>query len=82
MKATILSGLILAVCLCSAFSQTPKSFIITTFNTENGLTANGIKGLAYDRKTNFLWVATEAGIMRFNGQDFKAFTTRDLPQLS
>jgi signal transduction histidine kinase len=74
--------IIIAVCLTSAFAQPGKGFIIKEYNTENGLPANGIKGIAYDRKTNFLWVATEAGILRFNGQDFKTFTTRDLPALA
>ena len=63
-----------------AISQFDKGFIVNEYNTENGLPANGIKGIAFDRKTNFLWVATEAGIMRFNGQDFKTFTTRDIPR--
>ncbi len=62
--------------------QSTQSFIISEYNTENGLPANGIKGIAYDKETNFLWIATEAGILRFNGQDFKIFTTRNLPQLS
>lgn len=65
-----------------AISQFDKGFIVNEYNTENGLPANGIKGIAFDRKTNFLWVATEAGIMRFNGQDFKTFTTRDIPALA
>ncbi len=65
-----------------AVCQTQQRFIVSEYNTENGLPANGIKGIAYDKETNFLWIATEAGILRFNGQDFKVFTTRNLPHLS
>jgi len=78
----IFIALIYFFCQVDAFTQTQKDFTITEFNTENGLPANGIKGIAYDRETNFLWIGTEAGILRFNGQDFKIFNTRNLPQLS
>jgi hypothetical protein len=70
------------ICSSYVFSQSPGAFTVSEYNTENGLPANGIKGLAYDKSTNFLWVGTEAGIIRFNGQDFKTFTTRDLPALA
>ncbi len=82
MRPSIFIGFIFVVCLAPAFAQRGTGFIIKEYNTENGLPANGIKGIAYDRKTNFLWVGTEAGIIRFNGQDFKTFTTRHIPQLS
>jgi ligand-binding sensor domain-containing protein len=77
--------IIILICCISGIpgiAQFDNGFIINEYNTENGLPANGIKGIAFDRKTNFLWVATEAGIMRFNGQDFKTFTTRDIPALA
>lgn len=77
--------IIIWICCISgipAISQFDNGFIVNEYNTENGLPANGIKGIAFDRKTNFLWVATEAGIIRFNGQDFKTFTTRDIPALA
>jgi len=82
MWKSIFIALIYLCCHVTAFPQTQKGFTITEFNTENGLPANGIKGIAYDLETNFLWIGTEAGIMRFNGQDFKTFTTRNLPYLS
>lgn len=42
-------------------------------NTENGLPTNAIKGLQFDEKTRFLWVATESGIVRYNGHGFQSF---------
>lgn len=36
--------------------------------------SNGVKGLEWDEKTGFLWIATEAGVTRFNGLDFAVFT--------
>jgi signal transduction histidine kinase len=42
-------------------------------NTESGLPTNAIKGLQFDEKTRFLWVATESGIVRYNGHGFQNF---------
>lgn len=46
-------------------------------NTENGLPTNAIKGLQFDEKTRFLWVATESGIVRYNGHGFQSFGDND-----
>lgn len=42
-------------------------------NTESGLPTNAIKGIYFDNQTRFLWVATESGILRYNGYNFKSF---------
>lgn len=42
-------------------------------NSENGLPANGIKGLHFDEKNRFLWIATESGIVRYNGHSVQSF---------
>lgn len=47
--------------------------IVSIFNTENGLPANGTLGLQFDEETGFLWVATEAGLVRYNGLHFKNY---------
>ena len=52
------------------------------FSTENGLPSNGIKGLQWDEQTQLLWIATEAGIVRYDGLTFKTFTTDDDKHLS
>ena len=46
-------------------------------NTETGLPTNAIKGLQFDEKTRFLWVATESGIVRYNGHGFQSFGDND-----
>jgi len=46
-------------------------------NTDNGLPTNAIKGLQFDEKTRFLWVATESGIVRYNGHGFQNFGDND-----
>ncbi len=55
----------------NSFAQLQYNF--ERINTENGLPTNAIKGLRFDEKTRFLWVATESGIVRYNGHGFQNF---------
>jgi len=57
-----------------SFSQSHGNSYIQYYSTENGLPSNGIRGIQWDEETGFLWLATEAGIVRFNGVNFKVFT--------
>ncbi len=63
------------------FGQSSGDYRIQRFNTENGLPSNGIKGLQWDEETGFLWIATEAGIVRYNGMEFKIYGKEDEPQV-
>lgn len=54
-----------------SFSQLPYTF--ERLNTESGLPTNTIKGLQFDEKHRFLWIATESGIVRYNGHNFQSF---------
>lgn len=55
----------------SSFSQLPYTF--ERLNTESGLPTNTIKGLQFDEKHRFLWIATESGIVRYNGHNIQSF---------
>ncbi len=57
----------------SQFSSAQLQYNFERINTENGLPTNAIKGLQFDEKTRFLWVATESGIVRYNGHGFQNF---------
>jgi cell division protein FtsB len=48
-----------------------QSYIIQHYTSENGLPANGIKGIELDKKNGFLWVGTQAGLVRFDGTHFQ-----------
>jgi signal transduction histidine kinase len=80
-KASIL--LIFIVCF---FGQSQicaqHTTLVKYFGTENGLPSNGIKGLQWDETTGFLWIATEAGIVRYNGISFKTFSAEDEPNIT
>ncbi len=62
-----------------ARAQPATNANLQQYTTDNGLPSNGIKGLQWDEQTEFLWMATEAGIVRFNGVDFKSYTKDDMP---
>lgn len=51
-----------------------NSYIIKHYTNENGLPANGIKGIELDKKNGFLWVGTQGGMVRFDGKHFTRFT--------
>lgn len=68
-----------AIIAFPATAQSAAESHIQQYTTDNGLPSNGIKGMQWDEKTNFLWVATEAGIVRFNGVDFSTYTRENMP---
>jgi signal transduction histidine kinase len=55
----------------TSFAQLPYTF--ERLNTESGLPTNTIKGLQFDEKNRFLWIATESGIVRYNGHNVQSF---------
>jgi signal transduction histidine kinase len=59
-------------------AQAP-AFQARHYTTENGLPSNGIKGVEWDESTGFLWFGTEAGVVRFNGIEFKTFNKENTP---
>ncbi len=77
-----ITTLILICFISVAQTQTVLDASIQQYTTENGLPSNGIKGLQWEEKTGFLWLATEAGIVRFNGVDFRSFTNANTPSLN
>lgn len=62
-------------------AQDAANYHIQQFTTENGLPSNGVKGLEWDEKNGFLWIATEAGVSRFSGLNFVNFTKQNTPGL-
>ncbi|HEY6901530.1 MAG TPA: hypothetical protein VI233_12840, partial [Puia sp.] len=80
MSITRTSGLVLLLLLsCCWALRAQTDYNIEHFTTDNGLPSNGIKGLQWDDQTGFLWIATEAGITRYNGSDFVTFNRSNTP---
>jgi signal transduction histidine kinase len=79
MKYLLVLLLITHFCYHCAIAQDSAKYQVRFYNTENGLPSNGIKGIQLDKKTGFLWIGTEAGIVRFNGIDFITFSNKNTP---
>lgn len=79
MKLTVTLLVIVIAFHRASVAQVPATFQVRHYTTENGLPSNGIKGIEWDEETGFLWIATEAGIARFNGIDFRIFTSQNTP---
>jgi signal transduction histidine kinase len=75
--ATLLISLTSVFCL---HAQRPPAFSITHYTNENGLPQNSIKDAELD-KNGFLWLATEGGLARFDGQKFKLYDREHYPVL-
>jgi len=60
----------------NALGQT--GYDVTQYTAKEGLPQNSIIGLAFDQH-GFLWVATQGGITRFDGRNFKIIGEGDHP---
>jgi len=57
-----------------------ERYIISQYNTDNGLPQNSVKNIAFD-EWGYCWLATEMGMVRFDGQRFVTYGTSELPGL-
>jgi signal transduction histidine kinase len=74
--------LLFALCLlCSRTLFGQHQYNIEYITTENGLPSDGIKGLQIDEKMGFLWIATESGLVRYNGHQHTLFNSDNFPYL-
>ena len=79
MRAVIYLVLISLFLSIPATAQT--NYNVEYITTENGLPSDGIKGLQWDNNTGFLWIATELGLVRYNGNTFLLFNKENVPAL-
>ncbi len=59
--------------------QKSKWMLNLVLNTDNGLAQNSVNSLYFDKQTGFLWIATEGGLVLYNGVSTKVFDTRSVP---
>ena len=64
------------------FSVTAQQerFIVSQYNTDNGLPQNSVKDIVFD-EWGYCWLATEMGMVRYDGQRFVTYGTSELPGL-
>ncbi len=68
--------LILLLLLCSFRQLIAQEYSYVQYNTQNGLAGSTVYDAVQD-KDGFIWFATESGVSRFDGTNFKNFTTKD-----
>jgi signal transduction histidine kinase len=83
LRSLLLLSFFLGKCLTGPAQENYPGigYRIERFTTDNGLPSNGIKGLQWDETTGFLWIATEAGVTRYNGMDFYTFSKANTPEI-
>jgi len=59
--------------LFTSGAHAQHSYNIDYITAEGGLPSDGIKGLQWDERSGFLWIATEGGIVRYDGQQLYLF---------
>ncbi|RPD42106.1 sensor histidine kinase [Chitinophaga barathri] len=74
----LLLGLISRAFSVQAADIDTLPYTVENFTDENGLPQNSVKSIAPDND-GFLWLATENGLVRFDGQKFRNFNGNDLP---
>lgn len=60
-----------------AYASTPYQVVyLKNYSASDGLPGSQVNYLMQDSK-GFIWIATDKGVSRFDGQHFKNFTTAD-----
>jgi signal transduction histidine kinase/ligand-binding sensor domain-containing protein len=65
----------------SAHSQDSNNLGHQSWSTENGLPQNSVHQI-FQSRDGYIWIATEGGIARFNGIDFKVFNHENTPSIA
>src|ERR1700744_4205165 len=55
-----------------------NGYAVQHFTDENGLPQNSVNDLLFDKDGN-LWLASQVGLVRFNGSSFKLYYPDDKP---
>ena len=66
----------LGIAYLFVFEVLAQEYSISQYGIQDGLGASTVYALYQDSK-GYLWVSTSAGVSRFDGKEFKNFTSRD-----
>lgn len=64
-------------CANTLNAQSVKDFNIYNFTNDNGLPQNSVKAITLD-KDKYLWIATESGLVRYDGKNFRVYSRENL----
>lgn len=81
LKVLLALALVLFTTPCIALEKKPLSaYSRETWTTRNGLPHNQVNAVTQTPE-GYLWFATWEGLVRYNGQDFRVYTPKNLPGL-
>lgn len=63
--------------LIFTFATAQKGYHVAHYTSENGLPQNSVKYISKDRE-GFIWLATEDGLVRFDGRNFHVYNRTNL----
>ena len=61
-------------------AESDAGMVVRSWNTKHGLPQNTVNTLLQTRD-GYLWIGTLAGLVRFDGVQFKVFTPKNCPEL-
>lgn len=70
-----------APCVARAADATPPSYVLTAWTADKGLPAGDIWAMAQDAD-GYLWLGTQAGLVRFDGSQFVPWGAHGEPPLT
>jgi len=76
MRLAVLKCIFTFAFIALAINSSGKNFPMLHYTVENGLPSNTVYAITGDTH-DFLWFATEKGVVRYNGIEFEKFTTSD-----
>ena len=77
-RGSIVALLFLTVKPALCQPETVNGYSVQHFTDENGLPQNSISDLLFD-KDGYLWLASQVGLVRFNGSSFQLYYPDDKP---
>lgn len=80
MRSNLLFFACLLTFLPSKGQTTLNRYSVINYNSDNALPQNSINDMAFD-SNGFLWLATEMGMVRFDGQHFREYNMANSPAL-
>jgi signal transduction histidine kinase len=79
-RLLVLSALCMLMFMLSKAQTNLPDYSVVNYNSDNALPQNSINDMVFDSH-GFLWLATEMGMVRFDGQHFREYTMGNSPAL-
>ena len=79
-RRLVLLTFCMLLCMLSNAQTNLPDYSVINYNSDNALPQNSINDMAFD-SNGFLWLATEMGMVRFDGQHFREYTMANSPAL-